>query len=54
MDSTLITKIREKQVKNQENKSINHIELTFKSSNQNSTEIITLEGEGSLKVLIPV
>ena len=52
MDSTLITKIKEKQIKNQENNSINQIELTFQF--QNKSEIITLEGEGALKVLMPV
>lgn len=56
MDSTIIKNIAEKNIVDTDNKSLNEIQITFESSKNGSLEeeTITLRGQGSVKVLMPV
>lgn len=56
MNNTIIKKVTEKTIKDNEGKSQNQVEITFKTSIQGLpvSETITLTGDGSLKVLMPV
>ena len=54
MNNTSIKKMVEEKIKINENKYANRIELTFASTKPNNNEIITLEGDGCLKVLMSV
>lgn len=56
MNSTLIKRVVEDKVQISENKIENRIQLTFDASSQgiSASKTITLSGEGSIKVLLPV